>query len=235
VNAESYRPAQQLPLALPHGEARGVDDFLVAPANRLAVDWVDRWPDWPFFTLAIVGPPGCGKSHLAGVWRARANAARIDPGAADVEQAARVAQGGAALIDDADRVAGDPAAETALLQLYNLLHAAGGKMLITAVAPPAAWPFALPDLASRLRTATVAAIGPPDDLLLRAIALKLFADRQLSVSEEVLSALLTYGERSGAGVARAVAALDRSALIAKRPITAALARQVLATIETRED
>ena len=36
---------------------------------------VDRWPDWPMRRLAVVGPQGAGKTHLAHVWAARAGAA----------------------------------------------------------------------------------------------------------------------------------------------------------------
>ena len=56
-------------------------------------------------------------------------------------------------------------------------------MLLTARRPVAGWPLGLPDLASRLRAAPAVAIGPPDDALLGALLVKLFADRQLVVPE----------------------------------------------------
>ncbi len=64
------RPGQ-LALDFGHRPALGREDFLVAPCNEDAVAWVDRWPDWPGPALVIHGPAGCGKTHLAQVWRRR--------------------------------------------------------------------------------------------------------------------------------------------------------------------
>jgi DnaA regulatory inactivator Hda len=229
--ASSRDKATQLPLALDHNVALGVEDFLVAPSNRLAVDWIERWPDWPFTALVLVGPRGSGKTHLAQLWRARTGAQPVDCRAVDVAQAAELAERtGVAWVDDADRLSGDPAAEAMLLHLYNLLQASGGGLLLTADRPPSGWRLGLPDLGSRLNTAMVVEIGPPDDALLASVAVKLFADRQLEVGEDVITLLVTRGERSLAWIARAVDALDRAALAAKRPVTAPLARDILAAM-----
>jgi len=219
---------KQLPLMLGHRVALGLEDFLVAPSNARAVEWIDRWPDWGFTALVVVGPEDSGKTHLAELWRSRAGAVAIDPTALRLEQAALIAtHTQTAMIDGGDRAAGDPAAEIGMLQLYNLLRAAKGQLLVTAVRPPAEWGLALPDLASRLNAAMVVTIDPPDDSLLAAVALKQFADRQVTVGEGVINVILSRGERSFAGVARAIDALDRAALAGRRPITVPLAREVL--------
>jgi len=226
---------EQLPLPLGHVTARGVEDFLVATSNRLAVEWIDRWPDWPFPVLVIVGPRGSGKTHLSGLWRARADAEPIDLGRSGLEHAMQtVATGHPVLIDNCDRAAGDPEAELALLQLYNLLRAAGGQLLMTATRPPSNWPLHLPDLSSRLNSAMIVPIDPPDDALLGAVAVKLFADRQLRVSKRVILYLLSHGERSFAGIARAVDSLDRASLAGRREITEHLARDVLGWTERKD-
>ena len=94
-----------------------------------------------------------------------------------------------------------------------------------------AWTLRLPDLASRLRAAPAVAIGPPDDALLGAVLLKLFADRQLVVSEAVIEYLVRHMERSFAAAQMAVAGLDAASLRQQRPITVALARSLLERIE----
>lgn len=223
------RESEQLILEFENRVAQGVEDFLVAPGNRRAVDWIDRWPDWPFTALAVVGPSGCGKTHLAALWRAHTGgAASVDLRTTGLEQtAALTADGGPILIEDCDRATTDPAAERRLLQLYNLVRAAGGQLLLTARRPPSEWRIQLPDLASRLNSAMVATIDPPDDALLRSIAIKLFADRQVTVGEEVIAFLLSRGERTVTGVAQAVDALDRASITRKRPITVPMAREVL--------
>lgn len=228
---------EQLPLPLGYRTALGVEDFLVAPSNRLAVEWIERWPDWPSTALVISGPKGSGKTHLAALWLARAGAEALDLRGTDLEQVARRVAGGACavLIDDCDHLAGNAAAELALLQLYNLLTAAGGRLLLTAARPPAEWQVALPDLASRLASAMVVTLDPPDDALLAALAIKLFDDRQLAIGPEIVPLLLARAERSFAGIARAVDLLDRRALEDRRNITPALARKVLAELEGGTD
>jgi chromosomal replication initiation ATPase DnaA len=100
--------------------------------------------------------------------------------------------------------------------------------LVVAREAPAAWPLALADLASRLRAASAVAIAPPDDPLLAAVLVKHFADRQLRVAPEVIGFLLRRIERSFAAAARIAARLDGLSLSLGRPVTIALARQVLA-------
>ena len=201
---------------------------MVAASNRLAAEWIERWPDWPFAALVLVGPPGCGKTHLGQLWRDQAGAESVQLDALKLERSAFLAEGAkAVLLDDADRGASDQATEKALLHLYNLVRAAGGHLLLTAEKPPSEWKLGLPDLASRLNSAMIVPIGLPDDALLAQVALKLFADRQLSVGEDVIGLLVTRGERSFAGLAKAVDAIDRAALSAKRPVTSALVREIL--------
>jgi chromosomal replication initiation ATPase DnaA len=117
--------------------------------------------------------------------------------------------------------------EEALLSLYNRLHERRGHLLITTRLPVGAWTVRLPDLASRLRAAPAAAIGPPDDALLGAVLLKLFADRQLVVSEAVIEYLVRHMERSFAAARLVVAGLDAASLQQQRPITVALARTLV--------
>jgi chromosomal replication initiation ATPase DnaA len=214
----------QLPLDLGHrAAALGRADFLVAPSNAEAVAWLDRWPDWPAPALALWGPAGSGKSHLAAVFRARAGAALIDPAALATERVpALLAAASAAVVDDAER-----AAEAPLLHLHNLLAERRGHLLIVSRDPPARWAIALPDLRSRLVAAPAVAVAAPDDALIGALLVKLFADRQLKVGEEVLAYLARHLERSFAAVQRAVALLDTAALAERRPVTVPLARRVL--------
>lgn len=225
----------QIPLDLGHRAAMGGEDFLVAPSNAEAVAWLDRWPAWPAPALALFGPAGSGKSHLASVWRARTGAPCI--AAADLTDAdlPALAAGRAVVVDNADKVAGRKGREEALFHLYNRMRDAGGHLLLLAHQPPARWRVKLADLRSRLNAAPAVAVEPPDDALLAAVLVKLFADRQVMPGEEVVDYLVARIERSLDAARRVVAALDHASLVEQRRITVPLARSVLLSLDGPPD
>ena len=67
----------------------------------------------------------------------------------------------------------------------------------------------------------------PDDALLAAMMIKLFADRQIAIGPELIPYLLDRIERSTEAVNQVVAALDLAALTQKRPVNRRLAAEVL--------
>src|SRR5262249_55647593 len=148
-----------------------------------ALALIDRWPDWPARTIALIGPEGAGKSHLAAIWARAAAADVIASHALDALSVPQALSAGALAIEDADRSELD---EAALFHLLNLAKEQSTCVLITARRMPASWPVKLPDLASRLRALPVVALDPPDDAFLTAILVKLFADRQLAVDERLI-------------------------------------------------
>ncbi|HEV8029338.1 MAG TPA: DNA replication protein [Stellaceae bacterium] len=213
----------QLPLDLGHRPALGRADFLVAPSNAEAVAWLDRWPLWPAPALALYGPKGSGKTHLAHVFAARAGARFIDPATLATERVPTLlGEARAAIVDDAAAAAAEP-----LLHLYNVLAEQQGHLLLVAREPPAHWAIALPDLRSRLLACPAVALSPPDEALIGALLVKLFADRQLVVGDDIVTYLTLRLERSFDAVLQAVATLDRAALAERRRITVPLARRVL--------
>ena len=217
---------RQLVLDLPHRPALGSEDFLVSAANEIAVGLIERWPDWPHPALLVVGPPRSGKSHLANVWRARSGAPTALAAAAIDDSAVHLVGGGGALvIEDIDRGIGN---ERVLFHLLNLAREHGGSLLLTSGRPAGELEIALPDLRSRLRALPQALIDEPDPMLLKAVLVKLFADRQLAVEPPVIEHLALHMERSFAAATRLVEEIDRRALAARRRVTRALATEVLA-------
>ena len=120
---------RQLTFDLPARPALGRDEFFVSPANAMAVTTIENWTRWPQGKLALVGPKGSGKTHLAHVWASEAGGRVI--AAADLEAAdiAALGAGGARLaVEDVDRIAGNAAAEQALFHLHNLVLAEAGLL-----------------------------------------------------------------------------------------------------------
>lgn len=219
--------AQQIPFDLIHRPAQGREDFLVAASNQDAVNWIDRWPNWGAPALIIHGPAASGKTHLAAVWKEKTKATFIDTESLGKDSADKIAQTAQHLvIDHVDPWFGDKQAETTLFHLYNIMKEEGRTLLVTSRIAPAHADFIVPDLASRLRAAPLATILPPDDALLSAILIKLFADRQLQIGHDVLNYILPRMERSFSAADALVAALDQRALAEKRAISIPLARAV---------
>jgi chromosomal replication initiation ATPase DnaA len=217
------RGPRQLTLDLDHAESYARDDFLGGPSNAEALTLVDSWPDWPSRIVALVGPEGSGKSHLATIWAAQSGARRVAARSlSDVDVPAALATG-ALVVEDAAEAAFD---EIAMFHLLNLAREEGAYVLLTARTAPAAWTVRTRDLASRLKALPVIALAPPDDALLRALLVKLFADRQLVVDEQLVGYVVTRIGRSFADARAAVATLDREALRRQRPLTRALAAEV---------
>lgn len=131
------------------------------------------------------------------------------------------------MIENAERVAGDPAQEAALFHLHNLMAAEGGRLLLTARGAPRDWGLGLPDLLSRLSASALVRIEPPDDALLSAVLVKLFADRQLIVPGALIPWLVSRMDRSLAMARQLVEALDARALSERRAITLPFAARVL--------
>jgi chromosomal replication initiation ATPase DnaA len=217
--------ARQLPLDLAAPPALSREDFVTGASNRAALDLVERWPDWPARVLVLWGPPGCGKSHLAAIWRARSGATEWQPG----HDGLLAAASGALTIDGLPP--GLPEAD--LLHLVNLVGERRGWLLVTGEAPPARWDLRLPDLRSRLLAAPAVGVEAPDDALLAAVLTKQFSDRQLRVTAEVIGYLTARIERSYASVRAVVGAIDEAALAVRREITPALARQVVERLSQR--
>lgn len=206
----------------PRHDARGREDFMMSASNATALALLDGWPDWPHRRLALVGPEGSGKSHLASIWAETAGATTV--AAADLRPEAVVELSAApVVVEDADRGVD----EHALFHLWNACEGSGQGLLLTGRSTPSDWPVALPDLASRLASLTPAILEDPDDCLLSVVLLKLFADRQLKVKPALIGFLLPRMERSFAAARAIVARLDAESLARGGPPNQALARELL--------
>ncbi len=215
----------QLPLDLPHRPNYAEEDFLAAPSNREAMALLGLWPGWPHRLLVLTGPPGAGKSHLGAIWARRAGAAIISAQRLELAALPDLVKAPALLVEDADQ---PPLRETELFHLINLAIERGTFLLITARKAPDVWGLRTKDLLSRLRRAPSVAIHEPDEAFLRAILVKLFQDRQIKVEANLIDYLALRLDRSFAAARRIVAALDAEGLARGRPVTRALAGELLA-------
>jgi chromosomal replication initiation ATPase DnaA len=215
---------RQLAFALPHAESLTRDNFLEGPANAAGLALVDSWPEWPNRTMLLVGPEGSGKSHLAAIWAEQSGARSTAAHALTASSVPAALATGALVIEDLNSSDFD---ERALFHLVNLAREDEAYVLITARAPALTFEIELRDLRSRLRAVPTVALLPPDDQLFRALVVKFCADRQLAIDESVVGYLATRIERSYAAARQTVELLDTEALRLGRPVTRALAAELL--------
>ena len=218
---------KQLVLDMPFRTALGREDFLVGACNADAVAMIDRFPDWRTPVLVVIGPAGSGKTHLAHVFAERSGAAISDARALDDAAVPTLLDHGAAVIEDVAA----PLDERALFLLVDGAQRQRIPLVLTSRSAIGDWPVARPDIVSRLKLATVALVSLPDDALISGLFVKLFADRQLTVSPDVIRYLVTRIERSFTAVRELVDRLDQRSLALRRPITTSLAREALADLE----
>jgi chromosomal replication initiation ATPase DnaA len=206
----------QLVLPLEPNNAMTRADFIVAPGNARALAFVDSFPDWASPAAALYGPSASGKTHLARIWAERAGAALLDA------RSLRDAVSGPAVvenIDSAPTFGHEPA-------LFAMLEQ-GAPLLLTGRGAPRTWPVSLPDLASRFQALLTFELGASDEALLMALAVKLFADRQLVVPESVVTHLVRTLERSPAALRDFIASADAAALAEKKPVNLQLIRGLM--------
>jgi chromosomal replication initiation ATPase DnaA len=213
---------RQLALALPHAESFTRDNFLEGPSNAAGLALVDSWSDWPNRIMLLLGPEGSGKSHLAAIWAEQSGARSTSAHTLTAAEVPGTLATGALVIED---LKSPDIEERALFHLLNLAREEGAFVLITARTLPT--DIELRDLRSRLRAIPTVQLLPPDDQLFRALIVKFCADRQLAVDESVVGYLANRLERSYAALRRTLDLLDTEALRLGRPVTRALAAELL--------
>jgi chromosomal replication initiation ATPase DnaA len=223
----SRTPSAQLPLAFEAKRSFARSDFVPGAANDDALALIEAWPEWPGRISAVWGPPGSGKTHLAEIWRALAQASALAARELTVEMVADLAPGQAFVMDDADAVEGG----AALFHLLNFVNQSGGWLLMTGVEPPQRWRTRVPDLHSRLTAVPGTALQAPDEALIARVLLKLFGDRQLKLPEALIDYLVPRLRRSFADAERIVVLIDTLALQQKRNVSVEIGAQALRLLE----
>ncbi len=219
---------RQLRLKLQQPASHRREDLVVTAANAEAVRAVESWPGWLGGAMALVGPAGSGKTHLAHAWVEQARAQTLPSTArmADLE----AIHGRPILMEDADG-----ADSETLFHLINMAGQPGGGLLLTSRKAPTAWTCSLPDLRSRLNALRVAELEPPDDEMLEGVLQKFFRERNIRPADDVFAYLVRRMERSVPVALALVERLDEASGAEHRPVSRALARQILEEGDETED
>ncbi len=212
----------QLVLPLGANNQMRREDFIIAPGNQAALAFLDAYPAWPAPMAALHGAAASGKTHLARIWADAAGARIIE--ARDLLEAPDAGPLVIENVDAAPSFSKDTSAHEAAL---FALMARGTPLLLTGRAAPAHWPVQMGDLASRFKSLLGFELGAPDEALLLALAVKLFADRQLQVPVSVVTRLVHGLERSPAAIRDFIARADALALARQKPVNLALVNELM--------
>jgi hypothetical protein len=177
------------------------DEFLVSDSNARVVHALEHWGAWPVMAALLVGPRKSGRSLLARIFAAKSDGT---------------------IIDDAERQS-----EAAIFHAWNRAQANRQPLLIVADAPPPDWAVKLPDLRSRLAATPVLELGPPDDVLMRALLERDFYRRGLDARPDLIDWLIARVERSHIAVMRTVDVLDQDVLERRKRLSIPRARATL--------
>ncbi len=223
---------KQFPFSFEPAKQYSRQDFIVFDCNRDALKAVELWPDWSFFALLIFGPHGCGKTHLAHIFADHIQSLLQKPVSVSFIHAPDIKTSKVSYIHQHNPylVVENVSAqvnEEALFHLFNIYQNEGGYILFTSCYPFARINFKLPDLKSRLNIVPRIPISTPDDQMLAVLIIKLFSDRQIMISEDVLNYIVQNMERSFDYAVRLVERTDNLSLSLKRAVTVPLVKVVM--------
>lgn len=209
---------QQLPLMLSYRKAFGRSDFMVAPCNKEAISWIDKWPNWPVPAVLIYGESGSGKTHLASIFSEYRLEAR------DLTNDFMPYFQKKIVVENLEELK----SEEALFHLFNFVRDLGGYLLLTAREVPE---FHLVDLQTRIQSIPKAAIFMPDEVFVKDVLKHAFLERHILVEDSVLCYAVTHMERSFKAIQNLIQTADELSLAEGRKITVPVIKETLNRME----
>lgn len=197
-----------------------VDNF-VAGGNAEALNAVVAWsaPESREAFLFLWGESGAGKTHLLRACADRYSDAFADPDLADIDETVFLHA-----VDNVEALS--EVGQIALFNLFNRLHAAGGRLLTSASLPPLQLSLR-EDLRTRLGSGLICRLHAlSDHEKIDALTTHAMA-RGLHLPTDALDYLLARAPRDMRSLCSFLSAIDRYSLEHKRAITLPLLRKVL--------
>ena len=189
-------------IALPLDELRSgaSSSLIITESNATAFAGLSSASGWAKRCAILTGPARSGKTLMARYFSGQ----------------------NGTVIDNAEA----SPAET-LFNAWNRSQESGVPLLLISRWQPAEWNITLPDLQSRLGSALLLDIAPPDDEMIEQLLQKQLADRGAAISIDALSYVKRRIERSYGAIEKFARSANALALAENAPVNLALVKKVL--------
>ncbi len=220
-----HKQYQQIPLNLTLPVSYAAENYVIDAQNTPIVTLVNQFPNWINRWVWVEGEIGSGKTHLAHMFQHKMQATQIFTFHDHLEHIQEQLEQSPLFVFD-DNIPQDSKYQEKLFHMINMVNGRQGYGVILSEFIMDET-LILPDLLSRLRQMMHFRLRPPDDALMRALLVKLFADRQLNLSLSQLNWLIPRMRRSYDFIRNFTANVDTASLSTQKGITQPLLRSVL--------
>ena len=209
------------------------NNFLISKCNKKAFDIIEKWPDWEFRKLIIIGLPGSGKTHLSKIWQKKTKATFLNIKDYKKHSYQNIFKKKYFIIENITSFLKKInhkeklEVEKYLLHFYNLIEEKKGYVVLTDNLFPKFWNISLPDLRSRILASNCVFIDQPDDKQLSLLLVKLFSDKQILIDKKIVKFILYRSERSFANLQSIVDLIDRESLSSKKKINLNFVKELI--------
>ena len=222
--ATNYNLMSQLVFKFPFKTKYYEQDYYVSSNNFSVYRLIESWPNWPGKWVNILGPKGCGKTHLSNILKKKINLVQIlDAKDIDNETISKFEKLDCLIIDNYEKNIDEKIFYSVLNQSKQL----DSYVVINSILPIRDIKFELKDLKSRVESFVNLGIELPTDDLLRVIISKSFSDKQIEITPKISEYIIKNIERSYEKVFKFIKEIDDLSLSSGKSININLIKKVL--------
>ena len=199
------------------------EDFYVSSNNFEAYKLIESWPKWSSRYINIFGPPGCGKTHLANIFKKKINSFFIKASELSNNSLSLIKLKECLIIDEYQ----NNIEEKLFYSMLNQCHQSNQYIIVNSLKPIKTFVIELNDLKSRFDSFIDIGIDLPTDNLIRVILTKNFSDKQVKIEAKLLEYILKNIHRSYEDIFDLIDKVDTLSLSTGKPININLIKKVL--------
>ena len=199
------------------------EDFYVSTNNFNAYKLIESWPKWSSRHINIFGPRGCGKTHLANIFKKKINSFFIKAEELNNNSLPLIKLKECLIIDDYK----NNIEEKLFYSILNLSYQSNQYVIINTFKPIKSSTVVLNDLKSRFDSFIDIGIDLPTDDLIRVVLTKNFSDKQIKIEARLLEYILKNINRSYEDIFDLIDKVDSLSLSTGKSININLIKKAL--------